>query len=276
VDIIIGGHSHTILEQPAAVNNVLIAQAGTGTDQIGRFDIVVDDDTNSIAEWQWRLVPVSTATMAPDEGLSRFISSFNDVVERKYATVLCKLAHDHRHQSRTVETEAGNLIADALATMAEVDVAFVGSGSLRKERLAQLVTLGDLRVFYPYDGPLNVCTVSGATLKKAFAGFMHPGNRTGEGECYQVNSLIRAVYDNGARRLVSLSINGEPVRDEGGYRVSLEKFHLENCHKGLQISPDDLKDRRVFSTSVRDLLEEWLRRHQNVSRKVEGRLTYLD
>ena len=51
VDMIIGGHSHTILEQPASVNDILIAQAGTGTDQIGRFDIVVDDDTNSIVDW---------------------------------------------------------------------------------------------------------------------------------------------------------------------------------------------------------------------------------
>lgn len=274
VDMIIGGHSHTILEQPEVVNNILIAHAGTGTDQIGRFDIVVDDDTNSIVEWEWRLVPISADTMEPDEGLSQFISSFSDVVERKYATVLCKLAHEHRHQARTVETEAGNLFADALAAMAEVDVAFVGSGSLRKEKLSQLVTLGDLRVFYPYDGPLNVCSVSGATLKKAFAGFMRSDNRNGEGECYQVNSPVRAVYDNRERRLVSLSVNGELVRDEGTYRIALEKYHLENCHKGLQISLDDLSNRRVFSTSVRDLLEEWLRHHQNVSRKVEGRLTY--
>ncbi len=37
VDLIIGGHSHTILEQPVKVNNILVAQAGTGTDQIGRY-----------------------------------------------------------------------------------------------------------------------------------------------------------------------------------------------------------------------------------------------
>ena len=45
VDLIIGGHSHTILEQPAKVNDILVVQAGTGTDQIGRFDITVDDDS---------------------------------------------------------------------------------------------------------------------------------------------------------------------------------------------------------------------------------------
>ena len=44
VDIIIGGHSHTLLEEPCIVNDILIVQAGTGTNQIGRFDIVVDTD----------------------------------------------------------------------------------------------------------------------------------------------------------------------------------------------------------------------------------------
>ena len=52
VDMIIGGHSHTILETPTKVNNILIAQVGVGTNQIGRFDIVVDDDTNTIVDYQ--------------------------------------------------------------------------------------------------------------------------------------------------------------------------------------------------------------------------------
>src|SRR4030042_762523 len=34
VDLIIGGHSHTILEQPVKVNNILFAQAGTGPDEM--------------------------------------------------------------------------------------------------------------------------------------------------------------------------------------------------------------------------------------------------
>ncbi len=40
-----------------------------GTDQIGRFDIVVDDDTNSIVEWKWQLIPVDENLAEPDEEL---------------------------------------------------------------------------------------------------------------------------------------------------------------------------------------------------------------
>ena len=62
VDLIIGGHSHTLPEKPEEVNNILIVQAGTGTNQIGRFDIVVDADTNSVAEYKWQAVPISEKT----------------------------------------------------------------------------------------------------------------------------------------------------------------------------------------------------------------------
>jgi len=54
VDMIIGGHSHTILEQPAEVNGVLIAQAAPARTRSAASNITVDDDTNSITDWRWQ------------------------------------------------------------------------------------------------------------------------------------------------------------------------------------------------------------------------------
>ena len=151
VDMIIGGHSHTILEQPERVNNILIAQAGVGTDQIGRFDIVVDDDTNSIVDWTWQLIPVDDQLAEPDRELEAFIDSYNELVDRKYNAMVCRLGNKLTHPQREVETSLGNLFADIIAERAQVDVAFVGSGSLRGTELGPVVTLGDLRTIYPYD-----------------------------------------------------------------------------------------------------------------------------
>ena len=58
VDVIIGGHSHTFLDEPAVVNGIPIVQAGTGTDQIGRFDILIDTDNNCIDSYTWMPVPI--------------------------------------------------------------------------------------------------------------------------------------------------------------------------------------------------------------------------
>ena len=59
LDVIIGGHSHTFLEHAVEENGVVIAQAGTGTDQIGRFDIIVDTDGNCIDSYTWRSIPIT-------------------------------------------------------------------------------------------------------------------------------------------------------------------------------------------------------------------------
>lgn len=127
VDIIIGGHSHTILEKPEVINNILITQAGVGTDQIGRFDIVVDDDTNSVVDYKWQLVPIDSSIAEKDGELEEFINSFKDVVDRKYNTIVSKFAKKLMHPSRKVETELGNLFADIFKERADVDIAITGA-----------------------------------------------------------------------------------------------------------------------------------------------------
>ena len=134
VDMIIGGHSHSVLEKPEVVNDILIAQAGVGTNQIGRFDITVDDETNSIVDYKWRLIPIDNRIAEPDIKLKKFINQFKKAVDQKYLTMVCKLARKHTHPKREIETSLGNLLADALTDAAECDVMLLGSGSIRVKK----------------------------------------------------------------------------------------------------------------------------------------------
>jgi len=86
VDMIIGGHSHTILDKPTKVNNILISQAGVGSDQIGRFDITVDDNSNSIIDYKWQLIPIKEGIAEPDKQLEAYINTYKNKVDRKYGT----------------------------------------------------------------------------------------------------------------------------------------------------------------------------------------------
>lgn len=277
VDMIIGGHSHTILEKPELVNDVLITQAGTGTDQIGRFDIVVDDDTNSIVEWKWQLIPIDNSMAKPDEELQEYIDSFKEVVDRKYNTIVCRFAQKLTHPRREEETTLGNLFADIFGQRARVDVAFVGSGSIRGTELGPLVTLGDLRSIFAFDDTLYKFVLSGEHLKQIFARILRPENRNSEGECYQVNGSVKAVYVDATKELESLTINGQPVKDDGQYSICLQGYHYTNSAENIGLSNEALtaiEQPRVVTTSARDVLEEYLRSHQNLSSKVEGRLIY--
>ena len=277
VDIIIGGHSHTILEKPSTENGVLITQAGVGTDQIGRFDIVVDDDTNSIIDYKWQLIPIDNDLAEPDQKLQDYIASFQETIDRKYNTIICKFAHMLTHPKRMIETSLGNLLADSFADVAECDVMLVGSGSIRVKELGPLVTLRDLLTCFPYDDTLTRYTINGRKLEKIFSHIMRTENRNSEGECYQVNSKVRAVYDDTLHAVKSLKINGDEVSNTQFYSICTQGFHFNNAAAYLNISQEELLESgksKLITTSAQEVLEEYLRNHQNIKRKVEGRLLY--
>lgn len=277
VDMIIGGHSHSFMEKPEVVNNVIIAQAGVGSDQVGRFDLVVDDDTNRVVDYQWRLLPINENLCEPDKRLQKFIESFKDVVDTKYSVVVSRFQNELTHSKREIETSLGNLIADIFAECCSSDVVLVGSGSIRVNTLGPVVALKDLLACFPYDDFISKHEINGKQLKSMFAHFMRVENRKGEGECYQTNSGVKAIYNDKEERLISLEIGGEVVDDDGIYSVSIQGYHFKNSKAYLNITSDELEasgKSKTVITSAQEVIKEYLMTHQNLDKKVEGRLIY--
>jgi 5'-nucleotidase len=181
------------------------------------------------------------------------------------------------HPTREIETSLGNLFADALAEVAECDIMLLGSGSIRSKELGPAVTLKDYRACFPYKDYLSRFVITGAQLKRIFAHIMRPENRDGEGECYQVNAKIHAVYNDIAHDLYSLEFEGQPVDDDHKYSIGLIGYHIANSSVFLDITNEELLihgKSKVIATSVPEVLEEYLKNHQNIGRRVEGRLIY--
>ncbi len=277
VDMIIGGHSHTLLEQPAQVNNILITQAAVGTDQIGRFDITVDDDTNSIVEWKWELIPINDQVASPDVDLQNFINTYKEQVDRKYNRIVSRLNRKLTHPVREQETELGNLIADIFLEIDTIDVVLVGSGSIRGKELGPVVTLEDLKKVYPYDGSLYKIKVTGAQLTKVFTHFLRPENRKpGESQCYQISKGVRVVYNNTKKAIESFSINEQPVEADRLYVICVQDYHYQNSLKSLNLTPEEIANAKVVTTSSQGVLEEYLSTHQLLDDQVEGRWTFVN
>jgi 5'-nucleotidase len=107
---------------------------------------------------------------------------------------------------------------------------------------------------------------------------MRPENRDGEGECYQVNSKVQAIYNDTGHQLVSLKVNNEPFEEDVIYTICVQGYHVKNSKNNLNITMDELTEdgnSRVVTTSIQDVLVEYLRYNQNISRKIEGRLQYI-
>lgn len=172
----------------------------------------------------------------------------------------------------------GNLIVDIVAQLDTLDVALIGSGSIRRTKLGPLVTLSDLKEVFPYDDVLYKLKVTGVQLTQIFAHIMRLENRIpGESCCFQVSKGIEAVYSDSHNQLESLSINGQPVQAEEHYTICVEEYHYKNSVHSLGVTSEELTkldNPKVVSTSCQNILEEYFSHHQNLDSHIEGRLVY--
>ena len=135
VDLILGGHSHTFMEEPIHVKDIVIAHAGEGTDNIGRFDIVVDTDDNCIDSYTWNLVPINNETSEKDYQLEEVINKYKDITDRKYQRIITRFNRTLTHPKRNIETPLGSLFADIFKDSLGIDIMFLCSGSIRGNNL---------------------------------------------------------------------------------------------------------------------------------------------
>ena len=276
VDIIVGGHSHTLPEKPEVVNNVLIVQAGTGTDQIGRFDITIDKENNCIADYTWKCVPIDDTHCARTAELEEILNHYRTQTDKKYKRLVTHLKRRLTHPSRTQETELGNLFSDILCESLGLDVMLLGSGSVRGTELGPVVLYSDLTECFPYSDAIYMVHATGGQLKQMIAFMLREEALIGgHTEFYQFSDGMRVVYHRESRSFKEFSLHGEPVEDDKLYRVGLQEFHYKNVEEFFSVPLSALQKNgkiRKLSTSCRDILDEYLSEKQNLDSVICGRL----
>ncbi len=277
VDIIIGGHSHTLLDEPEKINDVLIVQAGMGTDQIGRFDIMIDTDLNSVHEYEWKTIAINEDNCPRDYPLEEIILNYKDVVDKKYGRILTRLPERVTHPSRIMETSMGNLFCDILLDSLRVDIVILGSGSFRVESLGPIVKLSDLIETFPYDGVIYMLNITGAQLKKAFNHIMRDEAFLGHTEFYQVSRGFKIVYDKVDKTINEFSLGGKEIDNSDIFRIALQDFHYKNMEDFLDLSADELQIEeapRVLAASCINVFEEGLSNGLSKYSRIDGRIIF--
>ena len=274
VDLIIGGHSHTMLEEPELVNNILITQVGTGSDFIGRYDLMINMDTNSVHDFTWQTIPIDDSHCPKDPVMDELLSHYQDEVDSKYNTVLCRLPHAFEHEVRFRETQLGSLIADLFKYQLGVDIAFIGSGSIRKERLDPLVTLTDILEIFPYNEQMISFSVSGKMLREMLTHLMRYLYKENGREFYQWNAEFRVeVLEDGEIGL--MTYRGVPVEPDHTFRVAMQEFHYGITADTFGVSNEEIEEEgrvRVVSTSAQDNVIEYFKRNKIKRYCCDGRI----
>ena len=276
IDLIIGGHSHTLLDESKVVNGIPIVQVGEGTSHIGRLDIVFDTVRNRIKSCTWEAVPIDSTHCPIDEELEGYILKCKAATDEKYGQILVRLDRRLTHPARERETEIGDLFSDMLRDALGTDVFLVASGSIRSEELGPIVTKGDLTACLPFEESAHVVYMTGAQLRHAMTYMLRDKTLSGgHGEFFQVSYGLEIEYDQASHSLVRFDYEGSPVKDDLLLLVGLQHYFYENLGDAFDLSLDDLKKNhpaRTAATSCADVIEETLLTGEYLDAKGEGRI----
>ncbi len=277
VDIIIGGHSHTLLSEPCVVAGIPIVQAAIGTDQIGRFDIMVDTDNNCIDSYTWQCIPITEETCPRDEALEKVVSDYRDYTDEKYGRVLTRFPRTYTHPARNMETELGDLMAECMRDQTGADLVILGSGSIRKPSLGPVVTVRDYMEIFPFKGPAVGFRLTGPQLRHIVKYMLREDSfiDSEHNEWFQFSKGFCCEFDRKQHEIISLKMNGKEVSDEDAFTVVMQKFFFDNIGNFLDLPLEEIeKNGRPLEIAANapNILEEYFKDHESIKLDGEQRL----
>ena len=264
-------------EKATEINGVQIVQAGIGTNQIGRFDIMVDTDRNCIDSFTWKTIPICAENCPRDEEVESLILNYKKATDEKYGRIVTRFTRELTHPSRTQETELGDLFADILQNALGLDVFFIGSGSIRSTKLGPVVRLSDFEECFPYDDAVFLVKVTGAQLKKMILFYLRDEAFEGDHtEFYQISGGLRLIYEKKEHTFREIKFGGADVDDSRIYSTGIQAFHYANFEKFFGLPQAEIEKNaapRPVATSCRSILEEVLSGSHLLDQKADGRIT---
>lgn len=279
VNVIIGGHEHTLLESHAG--SAPIFKMTSDARELGQIDLNISPD-GELDSIDWKVITVDANTKEAPEFAAIYKKYSGLLAELGKPVGTTRVALDARSaENRTRETNVGNFITDAFRKSTAADIGFMNGGSVRADGIIGpgKLTNRDVLSILPFKNKLVKIEVTGATLRAALE---HGVSRSAEdsqpGGFPQVSG-IKFSFDASrppGSRLVDVKVNNLPLDDTKKYTLTTTTFiGLDGgdgyaMFKGstVVIPPERLS---TDADTVKKALGP-----RAISPKVEGRIKRLD
>ncbi len=259
IDVILGGHSHTLMQDNFFHNGVLITQAKSKLSHVAIVDIEVDKEQSSTVQPHNRksqIFPLSTFSKENAE-ISQMVADYYDNPEMK--KTLTTVASPFQTQE-----ELANMEMDALAAMTGADIAIQNGGGVRYATFpVGNFTKGDLLELDPFGNNAVVYNLTG----KEVADFIMNCYELDEkqpvfvsGITYEMN--VRKGTRKDSTHPLSITIkdkNGKPLSHDKTYKV------VTNSYVSSIITTVDKSRGTDLNISCSDLTEQWLRKQPSLN-----------
>jgi 2',3'-cyclic-nucleotide 2'-phosphodiesterase (5'-nucleotidase family) len=215
LDLIIGGHSHTLLKEPLIQNSVMITHAGHNVSHVAKTTILLKKGV--VSQITNEMISLDSWSGSIDSNIVAKILKYEDNSYLKEPFV--SLQHDISNHQRL-----GYAIADAALMLPDADFSVVNCPGVRADYLtAGPVTYADILRVFPFNNDLVIVELTSAEIRKLIeaeftekrrclifpAGFEYAVQRVSGGDI----KVVELKYPN-----------GENLDETKTYRVAVNNY----------------------------------------------------
>ncbi len=273
INVIIGGHSHSMTTEPMRVGDVLICQAGDRGLMLGRLDLEVLD--NRVYMTDFTMLPVMPSR-SKHEGVAAVIDSFDSKLSTEISRVVGRsdsLLNAERASIRLRETNLGDLTSDLMRLQTDSDVAVINGGAIRSSILEGDITLESVMRAYPMNNEIVTMNVTGEqlllALRRSIKGMLSRGPSHPFGGFLQVSG-VRLVVESG--QLMRVFIGGKSLQLYKDYRLATIDFLAAGGDGYRELKEG--RDHYNTGINLRDMFVNYLKQKNHLRVETDGRMIF--
>ncbi len=290
INIIVGGHSHTLLKYPKRIfhgkKSTLIVQAGEFGVNLGRLDL--NFDNKNIEKYSYKMLPIeeNQEETVFSNKISELSRQINVVAQQIIGKTQIPL--DIRNNKlKTQLTNGGVFVLKTIkAQYPYIDIVFVNAGAIRSNKIipAGLITKEDVFELYPFDDNIVIAEITGREIKsmletslrsfpKASSGFLqslgieYTINTTNPSQILSKDEL--SILRNG-KRISNIKIGKTPLIMDKYYKIAVSEyiFNGGNGYSQFKNSKNIIKT----EISVQNAIIDYLKKNSPIFVEVEDRI----
>jgi 2',3'-cyclic-nucleotide 2'-phosphodiesterase (5'-nucleotidase family) len=245
LDAIIGGHSHTLIENSSETNGVLVTQSGSHLKYATLVKLRVKD--HKVIRKEAIVLDVNKVRKEKPE-IKQQVNAFNDAPALNEPIAVAKTRFE-------TPEELGCMLTDALREVSGADFAFQNTGGIRVTHLKKgPITVKDVYSIDPFNNEVVVYQMTGQQLKR----FMVNTYKKNGGYPSFVSGMTYEVNDDGNHINVFLTPDHGTFGKDKIYKVAM------NSYMASTVNIESVDDGQSMFMTSEEMLIEFLKKQKEV------------
>ena len=247
LDAIIGGHSHTLVENLSEVNGVLVTQSGSHLEYATLHIFKVKG--GKVVDKSATVLNVKDRR-AKDQEVQKMVAEFNDAPSLNEAIATAKTKFENRE-------ELGCMMTDAMREVSGADFAFQNTGGVRINYLKKgPITVKDVYSIDPFNNEVVVFTMTGEQVEKFI---INSYKKNGRFPSYVSGMCYGVIKDSCSHGIgVDIKLDKGLFSKKGTYKVAI------NSYMASTVNIESLDDGESQYMTSEEMMIEFLKRHKIV------------